>query len=66
MFLSVVHSMLSGSGDLHPNAWVGAIMFPVMLAFGFGLLRFGRYLARDESRFLKDFLIRTLDAHEQN
>jgi len=29
-----------------------------MLAFGFGLVRFGRYLARDETRFLTDFSLK--------
>jgi hypothetical protein len=30
------------------------------------LVCFGRYLARDEGRFLTDFLSRTLDVYEQN
>ena len=36
-----------------------------MLLFYFLLIRFCRYLARDEDRFLADFLIRTLDATER-
>lgn len=66
MFLATVGSMVIGSGSHHQNAWMGVVIPPVMLAFGFGLVCFGRYLAREEARFLKDFLIRTLDVHDQN
>ena len=57
--------MISGSGSQQQNAWLGAVNPPVMLVFGYGLIRIGRYLARHEARFLADFLIQTLDAHEQ-
>jgi hypothetical protein len=66
MFLSTVGSMAIASGSHHQNAWMGVVIPPVMLAFGFGLVCFGRYLARDEGRFLTDFLSRTLDVYEQN
>jgi hypothetical protein len=37
---------------------------PGMLFFGYLLVRFGRYLARDEAAFITDFLKQTLDAHD--
>lgn len=66
IFLPATGLMISGSASQLQNAWLGALIPPVMLAFGYGLIRFGRYLARHEARFLTDFLIQTLDAHEQN
>jgi hypothetical protein len=66
MFVATVGTMLFSAGSQHQNAWMGAVIPPLMLAFGFGLVRFGRYLARDETRFLRDFLIQTLDAHAQD
>jgi hypothetical protein len=65
-FLRTVYSMLVGSAFEYENAGVLLVMFPVMLACGFGLVVFARYLARNETHFLKNFLIRTLDAHDQN
>jgi hypothetical protein len=66
MFVAAIGTIFFGSGSQHQNAWMGAVIPPVMLVFGFGLLRFGRYLARDETRFLTDFLIQTLKAHAQD
>ena len=65
IFVSSLQGILSGSGQYARNAWLG-IFFPfVMLAFGFGLVKLGRHFARDDARFLTDFLVRTLDAREQ-
>ena len=36
----------------------------LMFAFGVALVRFGRFLARNEERFLTEFLGKTLDARE--
>jgi hypothetical protein len=66
IFAASISSMIFGSGSLRQNAWLGAVIPPVMLAFGYGLIRFGRYLARHDARFLTDFLIQTLDARERN
>jgi len=66
MFVATVGTMLFGSGSQYQNAWMGAVIPPILLAFGFGLVRFGRYLARDETRFLTGFLIQTLNAHAQD
>ena len=63
MFVATVWTMLFSADGPRQNLWMGAVIPPFMLAFGFGLVRFGRYLARDETRFLTDFLIQTLDAH---
>ena len=38
------------------------VIFILMLAFGVGLVRFGRWLARDEERFLVQFLADALEA----
>ena len=65
-FLRTVYSILVGSAPEYENAGVLLVAFPGMLACGFGLIAFGRYLARDETRFLKEFLLRELDARERN
>lgn len=42
------------------------VAIPVgLLVFGFALIKFGRYLARNETRFLKDFLIQTLNGYSR-
>lgn len=66
MFLAAVSSLLFGGGNQYQNAWLGAIIPPAMLAFGYGLVRFSRYLARGETRFLIEFLVHTLDAYEKD
>jgi len=66
MFVATIGTLFFGSGSKHQNAWMGAVIPPVMLVFGFGLVRFGRYLGRDEARYLTDFLIQTLNAHAQD
>jgi NAD/NADP transhydrogenase beta subunit len=52
------------------SADIGTIMgvlIPLGMAmFGIALLKFGKYLARDESAFLIAFLIDLLDAEEIN
>ena len=64
MFVVSIASLIPGSTHQMPNAWMGVVMPPVIVASGYGLVRFGRYLARNEAGFLKDFLMRTLDARE--
>ena len=44
--------------------WMFVILPPIMIIFGFGLLKFGKYLARNEPLFLINFLIDLLDAKE--
>jgi hypothetical protein len=46
--------------------WAGLTIPAVMTVFGIGLVRFGRFLARDEGPFLLDFLRQTLDARSAN
>ena len=41
------------------TAWAGA---PLMLAAGLGMVVYFRYLARNEDKFLIDFVRRTLEA----
>ena len=47
---------------LHASDDAGIVLFvpPGMLIFGIGLVMFGRFLARQEARFITDFLVRTL------
>ena len=66
LFVSSIGSVLSSSGSQAHNAWLGLIILPAMIVFGYALVRLGGYLARDETGFLTDFLIRTLDAREQS
>ncbi len=46
-----------------PGTWLGILIPTVMLVFAVGLLRFGRYLARDEQQFLLAFVRDTLGAN---
>jgi hypothetical protein len=46
------------------DTWPFLVVPPGMLLFGYLLIRFGRYLARDEAGFLSDFLRQTLEARE--
>ncbi|MGD9367727.1 MAG: hypothetical protein PVH87_18650 [Desulfobacteraceae bacterium] len=48
------------------EAWMGVLIPPILVVFGIGLLKFGKYLSKDEPGFLKDFLINLLDAKEIN
>jgi hypothetical protein len=62
LFLATGLNALSGkSGDTRETL-LGMIIALVMLSFGIGVVRLGRYLARNDPQFLMDFLIQTLDA----
>ena len=60
-----VSSMFSGAGDLHPNAWIGIVGPLTMVTFGVVIVGIGLYGARDEARFLTDFLVTTLNARDR-
>ena len=47
--------------------WAGPflLLLPVMLGGFWGMVALGLHLARDEGRFLRDFLLRTLDARAE-
>ncbi len=47
------------------NPALGVIVPPAMLAFGFALVRFGRYLARDEAKFLAGAVRHILEAEDR-
>ena len=64
MAINVFGSTLSGNGSQNQSVWIAMAAPIVMPALCYALFRFGQYLARDEARFLKDFLQRTLDAQE--
>jgi hypothetical protein len=56
---------LFGFDKAGQNTAMAPVIPLLMLAFGFVLVFFGRYVARDEARFLIDVLIRTLDARAE-
>jgi hypothetical protein len=53
---------LASEAQTPKEVWLGVGVPPLLLAFGFGLLRFGRYLARGERQFLIDFVGQTVGA----
>ena len=65
VFVSAVGAILFGAAS-QGDAWVGVLVPPGMAVFGFFLIRAGRYLARNEARFITDFLINALDATDRN
>jgi len=64
VFVASVRALLDDGGASVLSSWIGVATFPALLTFGLGLVRFGRHLARDEARFLKEFLLTTLEARE--
>ena len=61
-FIVSLVSMLLGSSPRDVGPWI--IVPPLMLVVGVVLVRFGRHLARDEARFLTDFLQEVLSAND--
>ena len=53
-------SLLVASGRQDHNV-LGAVIPVGMLGFGFALVRFGRFMARNEARFITEFVIKTLN-----
>ena len=66
IFFVTVGSFLFGTSQRPDNAWIGAVAPPLMLAFGYGLFRLGRYLSRREASFITDFLIQVLNANTRD
>ncbi len=64
-FFRTVSSMLSGASNLQQNAWIGIVGPLTMVTFGVGIVGGGLYGARDEARFLTDFLATTLHARDR-
>jgi hypothetical protein len=66
IFLGMGWASLSGKrGDSRETSLM--LIVPLgMLCFGIGLIWFGRFLARNEPKFLEDFLIQTLDARRNS
>lgn len=61
--VSVGAHVLSGTLP-EGEAWMGVLITPSLIVAGIGLLKFGKYLSRDEPGFLTDFLIKLLDAKQ--
>ena len=60
---SLFVSILSHFSDQDHNV-LGLVGPLAMLGFGFALVRFGRFLARNEAEFITEFVIETLDGRE--
>ncbi len=63
-FVVALLTIFAGTSSQRSGAWAGLVVPPLMFVFGIALVRFGRYLARDEARFLTDFLRETLQAND--
>ena len=61
-FIAVVGSVLILGALLAQNGWRDAIILSAVFAFGWCIVRFSRWLARDDADFLTRFLIETLHA----
>lgn len=62
IFVTSLETLMFGPSDSPAEAWAGAIVPPLMLAFGIGLICVGRYFARHDRQFLLTFLHDTVDA----
>ncbi len=66
VFIVTVGAYISGSPLRGDKAWMGVVSPLVVIGFGLALVRFGRFLARNEVRFIKDFLMQALNASDRN
>jgi|GEM_PF-1959228 len=67
MMITILIDLFTQSDSHHlKDTWLSLVNPLIFPLFGYGLIRVGRYLARNEYQFLKDFLIQTLDAREIN
>jgi hypothetical protein len=60
----VLFTMFSGNSPHREGVWHVFVVPPVMFMFGVAVMQFGRYLARDEARFLTDLLRQVLTADD--
>jgi hypothetical protein len=67
MFVLTALDLFTGSHHTAGDTWVGIIVFPAMIAWGFLLPKIGRLIGRGDERFLLDFVQQTLAARiEEN
>jgi len=66
IFVVALSFVFGESAHISIGAVMGMLIPPGMAVFGIGLLKFGKYLARDESILLIDFITDRLDAKEVN
>lgn len=64
LMFATLSAMLLGAIRFQESAWIGVAILSLMLLFGCSLVWIGRFFARDEARFLTDFLIEALEAQE--
>ena len=60
IFIFGLQAAISGSEPV--GNWISLVVPPLMVAFGIGFYKFGRWLARNEQAFLLDFIMTTLKA----
>ena len=66
-FLAILtFSIADDLANLRAPAFDDYFVFSVFALFGIGLLCIGRYMARNEKRYLLNFLRETIDARERN
>ncbi|MFH2044876.1 MAG: hypothetical protein ABIK92_07000 [Pseudomonadota bacterium] len=66
IFVIALSSFFKENSRSEIGSIMGILIPPGMAIFGIALLKFGKYLARDESKVLQKFLIDLLDAEEIN
>jgi hypothetical protein len=62
LFLAALGSILSGSRAFGDGTWMGLIIPATLVGWGLILPRMGQRMAKEEPKFITDFLARTLDA----
>jgi hypothetical protein len=62
LFLGTLGALVGVPVQVQGEWWLGLGGPPGLVAFGVGLVCFGRYLARDEAEFLRAFLVEALQA----
>jgi len=62
LLIPSVRSLIAHPDKIQEETWMGIVVPLVLPLFGVGLVWFCRFLARNEDRFLAEFLIQTLDA----
>jgi hypothetical protein len=62
LFLAALGSTLSGSRAFGDGTWMGLIIPAILIVWGLILPRMGQRMAKEEPKFITDFLARTLGA----
>jgi hypothetical protein len=63
VFVGSVAGVIAHAGVVRGNPWVGVLVPPFLIVWGFVLPGIGRLMSRREQRYILDFLQTTLAAH---